>query len=137
MLGVAALGFTFGYLGGRSIIIASVEFAKQLRVNIFERYQSFSVKNTDKFEKASVLTRMTTDINFIQQSIQSGRTAIRGMSVFLFSLVLMFVTSWKLGIASVAIMPVIIGGILLVYRFVIGNYKKLFKQYDQLNNLAK
>ncbi|AHV85369.2 ABC-type multidrug transport system, ATPase and permease component [Mycoplasmoides gallisepticum S6] len=108
-----------------------------MRVNIFERYQSFSVKNTDKFEKASVLTRMTTDINFIQQSIQSGRTAIRGMSVFLFSLVLMFVTSWKLGIASVAIMPVIIGGILLVYRFVIGNYKKLFKQYDQLNNLAK
>ncbi|WP_261974439.1 ABC transporter transmembrane domain-containing protein [Mycoplasmoides gallisepticum] len=93
MLGVAAVGFTFGYLGGRSIIIASVEFAKQLRVNIFERYQSFSVKNTDKFEKASVLTRMTTDINFIHQSIQSGRTAIRGMSVFLFSLVLMFVTS--------------------------------------------
>ncbi|WP_350266858.1 ABC transporter ATP-binding protein [Mycoplasmoides gallisepticum] len=137
LLGVAAVGFTFGYLGGRSIIIASVEFAKQLRVNIFERYQSFSVKNTDKFEKASILTRMTTDINFIQQSIQSGRMAIRGMSVFLFLLVLMFVTSWKLGIASVAIMPVIIGGILLVYRFVIGNYKKLFKQYDQLNNLAK
>ncbi|PPJ44806.1 ABC transporter ATP-binding protein, partial [Rhizobium sp. KAs_5_22] len=34
-------------------------------------------------------------------------------------------------------MPVIIAGILLVYRFVIVNYKKLFKQYDQLNNLAK
>ncbi|MES3497249.1 ABC transporter transmembrane domain-containing protein [Mycoplasmoides gallisepticum] len=82
LLGVAALGFTFGYLGGKSIIIASVEFAKQLRVNIFEKYQSFSVKNTDKFEKASVLTRMTTDINFIQQSIQSGLMAIRGMSVF-------------------------------------------------------
>ncbi|WP_245576691.1 ABC transporter ATP-binding protein [[Mycoplasma] imitans] len=137
LLGVAFIGFVFGYLGGRSITIASVEFAKQLRVNIFERYQSFSAKSTDKFEKASVLTRMTTDVNFIQQSIQSFRMAIRGVSIFLFALILMFITSWKLGVASVAIMPVIIAGILLVYRFVIGNYKKLFKQYDQLNNLAK
>ncbi|MDC4183206.1 ABC transporter ATP-binding protein [Mycoplasma bradburyae] len=137
LLGIAVVGFISGFIGGRSITVASVEFAKQLRVNIFTRFQSFSAKNIDKFDKASVLTRTTTDINYIQTSIESFRMAIRGFSVFLCALILMFITSWKLGVSSLVVIPIILLGIAIVYRLIIGDYKKVFREYDELNNLAK
>ncbi|MDC4181832.1 ABC transporter ATP-binding protein [Mycoplasma bradburyae] len=137
LLGIAVVGFISGFIGGRSITVASVEFAKQLRVNIFTRFQSFSAKNIDKFDKASVLTRTTTDINYIQTSIESFRMAIRGFSVFLCALILMLITSWKLGVSSLVVIPIILLGITIVYRLIIGDYKKVFREYDELNNLAK
>ncbi|QZX49152.1 ABC transporter ATP-binding protein [Mycoplasma sp. E35C] len=137
LLAIAIVGFISGYIGGRSITIASVEFAKQLRSNIFERYQQFSLKNTDKFDKSSILTRITTDINYIQVAITAFRMAIRGISVFLFSFILMFTTSWKLGLASLVVIPIILLGIMIVYRLVIPDYKRIFKQYDELNKLTK
>ena len=66
MIGLAIFSLTCGMLGTRFSTVAAQGFACTLRKRIFTKIQGFSFSNIDKFSTASLVTRLTTDINMAQ-----------------------------------------------------------------------
>ena len=75
---LSLLSLLCGYLAGIHCARASTGFARNLRSDIFQNIQKFSFSNIDKFSNASLVTRLTTDIQNIQMAFMMIiRTAIR------------------------------------------------------------
>ena len=68
MLVMAFLSLTFGALAGRYVAKASSGLACNLRESIYEKVQTFSFSNIDKFSTAGLVTRMTTDVTNVQNA---------------------------------------------------------------------
>ena len=65
---MACLSLCCGGIAGATCAKASTGFARNLRHDMFERVQSFSFENIDRFSSASLVTRMTTDVSNVQMS---------------------------------------------------------------------
>ena len=66
MIIMAVMSLFFGAMAARLSSIASTGFAKEVRKGLFHKIQDFSFKNMDKFSTASLVTRLTTDVNHAQ-----------------------------------------------------------------------
>ena len=62
MVGLALVSLICAGLGGFTCARASSGFAKNLRHDIFQKVQTFTFANIDKFSSSSLVTRMTTDV---------------------------------------------------------------------------
>ena len=84
---------------------------------MFERVQSFSFENIDRFSSASLVTRMTTDVSNVQMSFMMIiRMAIRCPLMFIFCIVMAFIMGGKLALTFVVVVPVLIFGLLMIAR---------------------
>ena len=123
-----------GGIAGFTCAKASCGFAKNLRHDIFKRIQTFSFENMDKFSSASLVTRMTTDINNAQMSyMMLIRIAVRAPLMLIFSTIMAFVMGGNLAFAFLVIIPVLAGGLMTVARFAMPAFRRVFKKYDRLN----
>ena len=66
MILMAVLSMGFGMLGSYFASKGAIGFGRNLRQGMFERVQRFSFKNIDHFSTASLVTRLTTDVNQVQ-----------------------------------------------------------------------
>ena len=66
MIVAAMLALWFGVESGRTASSASSGFAMNLRQTMYEKIQTFSFSNIDKFSTAGLVTRMTTDVMNVQ-----------------------------------------------------------------------
>ena len=69
MVFMAMLSLTFGALSGRNAAKSGAGFAKNLRQGLFYKVQELSFANIDKFSTASLVTRLTTDVQNVQMVI--------------------------------------------------------------------
>lgn len=85
-------GTTASWLAGR----AAAGFSKNLRHDLFYHIQKFSFENIDNFSSASLITRLTTDTNNLQQAYQGMlRIAVRAPSVMIFAFIMAFLVRPK------------------------------------------
>ena len=70
MLVMAFFSMLFGILAGRFSAYASSGFASNLRSAMFRNIQTFSFSNIDKYSSGGLITRMTTDVQSLQQAFQ-------------------------------------------------------------------
>ena len=134
LIAMAIVSLCCGGIAGFTCAKASCGFAKNLRHDIFQKIQTFSFENIDKFSSASLVTRMTTDINNAQMSyMMLIRIAVRAPLMLIFSTVMAFVMGGKLAFAFVVIIPLLAGGLITVARFAMPAFRRVFKKYDRLN----
>ena len=69
MIGVAVLMMAGGVGGAYFGAKASVNFASDLRRDIFGKVQKYSFANIDKFSTGSIVTRLTNDVNQLQNFV--------------------------------------------------------------------
>lgn len=125
-----ACGATAGYTAAR----ASSGFAKNLRKSVFDKVQTFSFENIDKFSSASLVTRLTTDVSNVQMSFMMIiRTAVRSPLMFIFSIIMAFIMGGKLALTFVVVVPFLLCGLLLVAKNAMPAFRAVFKKYDKLN----
>lgn len=75
---LAVLSLCCGGLAGFTCAKASSGFAKNLRTDLFEKVQTYSFANIDKFSSSSLVTRLTTDVTNVQMAFMMIiRIAIR------------------------------------------------------------
>ena len=134
MIVAALIGLAGGIMGGVFGAKASTGFAKNLRKGMFDKIQTFSFKNIDKFSTAGLVTRLTTDVNNVQNAYQMIlRMCMRSPMTFVIALVMSFTIKPKL--ALIYLIAVIILGCILA--FIISKAMKAFEQafpkYDELN----
>ena len=134
MIVAALIGLAGGIMGGVFGAKASTGFAKNLRKGMFDKIQTFSFKNIDKFSTAGLVTRLTTDVNNVQNAYQMIlRMCMRSPMTFVIALIMSFTIKPKL--ALIYLVAVIILGCILA--FIISKAMKAFEQafpkYDELN----
>ena len=135
---MALIALSFGLLSGVFCAKASSGFAKNLRKDMFYKIQDFSFYNIDKFSATSLVTRLTTDVNFVQMAYQMIiRVAIRSPLMLVFSLVMTFTINVKLGLIFLIAGPILLGGLILVFKKVHPTFIKVIKEYDDLNNVVQ
>lgn len=123
-----------GGIAGVTCAKASAGFAKNVRHDVFYRVQSFSFENIDKFSTASLVTRMTTDVNNVQMSFMMLiRTAIRAPLMLIFTIIMAFVMGGPLAVSFVIIIPVLVLGLMFVARKAMPAFRRVFRRYDRLN----
>ena len=131
---LAAVSLTSGVLAGRFAATASCGFAKNLRHDLFNKVQRFSFANVDSFSSSSLVTRLTTDVTNVQQSFQMClRIVVRVPLQFIFAIIMSFTINPKLAWIFVTIVPLLAALIILIMRFVMPFFKRIFKKYDALN----
>ena len=138
MLVVAFISLAGGALCGKYAAVASTGFARNLRKAIFERIQTFSFANIDKFSTAGLVTRLTTDITNVQMAFQMIiRICVRAPFMLIFALVMCLKlapqVSWIFLVALV-----FLGGIL---GYIVANafpkFHKMFKEVDRMNGTVQ
>lgn len=131
---MALVSLTCGGLAGYTSAKASAGFAKNLRSDLFDRIQSYSFGNIDKFSSTSLVTRLTTDVANVQMSYMMViRTAVRSPLMLVFAVIMAFIMGGKLAATFVFVLPVMIGGLILITRKAMPAFRRVFRKYDKLN----
>lgn len=134
MLVMAALSLVFGALGGKYVASASSGFAANLRKGIYDKVQTFSFANIDRFSTPSLVTRMTTDVTNIQNAyMMTLRIATRAPLTLLFSMIMCFFINVK--ISSVFLCAIVLLGVVLIIivKASLKYFDKAFDTYDRVN----
>ncbi len=131
---LALLSLCCGCIAAITCAKASAGFSRNLRRDMFERIQSFSFSNIDKFSSSSLVTRLTTDITHVQMSyMMIIRTAIRSPMLLIFSVIMAYTMGGALATSFVVVIPVLIFGLVMVSRKAMPAFRSVFKKYDKLN----
>ena len=127
-VGVALLGL---------IIPATVtnRVAHRLRSDLYEKIQKFSVKNVNKFQTASLITRLTNDVDFIQRTaLMTLRMFVRAPVLLVSTVYLTYITNRSLSrIPMVAVILLAIAMGLVVTK----GFPKFIRVQDRLDKLNK
>ncbi len=134
----ALMSMFFGIAAGRSAAIASTGFAKNLRQRMFERISHFSFKNIDKFSASSLITRLTTDVNRLQEAFHMFiRIAVRSPAMMVFSLIMAFSINSRLALIFLGAVPILVTGLILIMTKAHPIFKRMFTRYDTLNRVVQ
>ena len=134
----AALSLIFGALSGKNAAKASSGFAKNLRQDLYYKVQDYSFSNIDKFSTSSLVTRLTTDVSNVQMAFQMIiRIAVRTPLMLVTSLCFAISISLKLSLIFLILIPILGIGLYLITTKVHPIMKRVFKTYDNLNNVVE
>lgn len=134
MVVMATFSLICGALAGKFASVASMGFAKGLRKNLFEKVQSFSFANIDKFSTSSLITRMTTDVTNTQNTfMQLIRTMVRAPFMMIFATIMAIKINAKLSIVFAVAIPVLAIVLYVIIVKAFPKFQELFKKYDLMN----
>lgn len=134
MLGLACISLICGAAAAFFAAKAGMGFGAELRFGIFKKIQGFSFANVDKFSTGSLITRMTTDINMIQNAFMMAiRMLVRSPLMFTMAIIMAFSINKKLSLIFMCIAPVMFALILLIGSAAYKRFTKMFKKYDKFN----
>ena len=132
---MAFVSLGFGAYAGKLCATAASGFAKNLRHDLFYRIQDFSFANIDKFSTASLVTRLTTDVNNVQMAFMLIiRTAVRAPLMLIFASVMATVVGKKLAWIFVGVIPFLAFCLGLIVYKAMPRFRAVFKKYDAVNN---
>ena len=138
LLVLGALSLVCGITAGRMSAIAATGLTKNLRVDIFKKITSYSFNNIDKFSTSSLITRQTTDIWNIQMAYMLLiRIAVRAPFMFIFSFIMALVVATPISWIFLITIPFIVIILACLIPVATKLFVKLFKKYDDLNELTE
>lgn len=138
LLGCTFLALVFGVLSGQTASIASAGFAKNVRHDLYYNLQTFSFESIDRFSTSSLITRMTTDVDYLQQAFQmSIRITVRAPFMLAFSLIMAFHINHRLSLVFLAVLPVLGLLMYLIMSRAHPIFETVFKMYDKLNTVVQ
>lgn len=134
MLIIAILALFCGAMSGRYAAIAAAGFGKNLRAAEFKNIQNFSFLNIDEYSTGGLITRLTTDVNNVQNSFQMLiRIAVRSPLNFIMALCMVFYLNWKIACWLLVVLVCLALSIGVLIKKAGPVFKKMFKMYDNLN----
>ncbi len=87
---------------------ASICFTSDLRKDLFARVLKFSFRNIDDFSTGSLVTRLTNDIQQVQQVMMMFlRLALRAPGMLVGALIMAFIMNYRLAMIILVVIPVL------------------------------
>ena len=135
MIGLAVISLTCGVLGTRLSTVAAQGFAYTLRTRLYKKIQSFSFANIDHFSTASLVTRLTTDINMVQNVYRMLiHMCVRSPFMLIAGTVMAFRMNSQLAILFLIAVPVIVISVLTISNLAHPRFKIMMKKFDGMNS---
>ena len=135
MLVMAFFSMLFGILAGRFSAYASSGFASNLRSAMFRNIQTFSFSNIDKYSSGGLITRMTTDVQSLQQAFQMlMRISVRAPLNLVFSVFMCIFINLKMSMIFVVALLILGIALYLIISRTVKLFAQVFQRYDDLNS---
>lgn len=135
MLALAGVSMTCGVLASKYAAFASQGFGANLRQCLFNKVQEFSFADIDRFSSASLITRMTNDVNAMTMMLAMGlRMLVRAPVMLVAALCISFTLNAKLALILVVVIPLMliaVGGLMFMCTRL---FEAMQKKIDNLNN---
>lgn len=133
-LGALVTGLSYAHFSAK----ASYGWGAEIRKAEYARVQQYAFSNLDHFVTSSLITRMTTDVNVLQNMIISGfRPITRGPSLLIMGIGLSFYMNPKLAFVFVVCTPILGIILFLIVRKVAPMYTRLQSIMDRLNQVVQ
>lgn len=134
MLGMAFLSLAFGILAGRSSAYASTGFAANLRSAMYRNIQRFAFSDIDKYTTSGLVTRMTTDVNTLQNAYQQIlRITVRAPFRLMLSVLMCLVIDARLSLIFLVALLILSFSLYQIISRVARLFRQVFEKYDELN----
>lgn len=133
-LGALVTGLLYAHFSAK----ASYGWGAEIRKAEYARVQQYAFSNLDHFVTSSLITRMTTDVNVLQNMIISGfRPITRGPSLLIMGIGLSFWMNPKLAFVFIVCTPILGIILFLIVRKVAPMYTRLQSIMDRLNQVVQ
>ncbi|WP_294136101.1 ABC transporter ATP-binding protein [uncultured Clostridium sp.] len=134
MIVVAFIGILGGMLCGIFATLASMNMGKNIRQSLFDKIQSLSFLEIDKFKTSSLITRLTNDVTQVQNMVMMGlRGMVRSPLIFLGGIIMSLTISVKLSMIFLIAIPLIILSVTLITSKSIPFFTEMQKKIDNVN----
>lgn len=134
MIGLAFLSLGFGILAGRCSAHASTGFAANLRSAMYRKIQTFSFGDIDKYSTSGLVTRMTTDVNSLQNAYQQIlRITVRAPFRLVLSIAMCLVIDARLSLIFLTALVVLSFSLYSIISRVARLFQQVYAKYDDLN----
>lgn len=135
MLGLAMLMLIGGVGGSWFAAKASVNFAADLRSDVFRKVQQFSFANIDSFSTGSLVTRLTNDITQLQNVLNMAlKMMLRAPGMLIGAIIMAFIMNAKLAMILLVVLPLLTIGIIVVIKTAFPRFEIMQTKIDKLNS---
>jgi len=135
MLVLAVAAMFCGVMSAKYAAFASQGFGGNLRQCLFDKVQEFSFADIDRFSSASLITRMTNDVNAMTMMLAMGlRMLVRAPVMLVTALVICFRLNARLALVLVVIIPLMVAAIGLLMKICTKLFEIMQRKIDGLNN---
>ena len=134
----ALLALATGLAYARFAARAAYGWGSEIREKEYEKLQLYAFSNIDKFETGSLVTRMTSDITVMQNTINNGlRPLMRSPVMLLLGIIFSFSMNAELAFVFIILTPLLGIGLFLIVRHVAPMYSVLQTTVDSLNSVVE
>lgn len=114
---------------------ASICFTSDLRGDLFAKVQEFSFKNIDQYSTGSLVTRLTNDIQQVQNVTMMGlRMMFRAPGMLIGALIMAFLMNARLALVILVVIPFLAVSIGIILRSAFPRFTVMQKTIDRLNS---
>ena len=132
--GSALSSAVVGFFAAR--IAAAVAF--RLRGRVFDKVESFSMEEINKFSTASLITRTTNDITQVQMVISMGlQVVIKAPILAVWAIVKILNNNWQWSVATACAVIVMVLMMLVLLIAVFPKFRRVQKLTDNLNAVTR
>ena len=124
-----------GILGAYFSAKASISFTSDMRNDLFRKVQQFSFENIDGYSTGSLVTRLTNDVQQVQNVLMMGlRMALRAPGMFIGALIMAFLMNRRLAAVILIVIPVLLAAIILILKTAFPRFGEMQRKLDRLNS---
>lgn len=135
---LAVCGLAFAITAQYFAAKAAVGFASKLRHALFTRIQSLSYADTDKLGTSTLITRMTADVEQVQQGVNMVlRLLLRSPFVVFGAAIMAFTVDAKSAVTFTVTIPVMSAAVMTIMLITIPLYKKVQSKLDSLLGITR
>ncbi len=134
MIGLACFSLLCGMLGTVFSTTAAQGFGYNLRKRLYAKVQSFSFANIDKFSTASLVTRLTTDVNMAQNVYRMMiQMCVRSPFMLVAGTLMAFKINSGLAVIFLVAIPAIIIAVIVITTIAFPRFSRMMKKIDVMN----
>ena len=139
LMAIIALVMMAGGIGGAYFgAKASVNFAADLRSDIYRRVQAFSFANIDRFSTGSLITRLTNDVTQMQNMINMAlRMALRAPGMLIGALIMAIILRPSLALVLAVTIPLMLLSVVFIIKTGFLRFGKVQTKIDKLNSTVQ
>ena len=138
LIGIVLLMMGGGVCGAYFGAKASVNFAADLRRDVYAKVQKYSFANIDKFSASSLVTRMTNDVTQMQNFVNMLlRMALRSPGMLIGGIIMAVMLKPSLSVVLAVTMPLMLAVIFTLIRIGFPRFSIMQKKIDKLNSTVR
>ena len=138
MIIMALCSLLAGVIGCYLSSTGAIGFGSELRKKVFNQIEDFSFENVDSFQQSSLLTRLTTDVDYIQQGLRMMTTMfIRAPFMMVAAAIVAYQINKDLFVVFIVAIPIILVSIVIFGKIGMPKFRYMLTKYDGLNDMAQ